>query len=239
MWLPPQPLGSLGRAIVGWSERLLGWSHRNQRIVPTKSPVKVNLGSGLYVAPGWINIDGSLKALLAKCPAPLLRRSYSLITAPAVASAQQFVALLKNNLFIHHDLKYGIPLPDRSADFIYSSHMLHHLYYDQAVALLKEAKRVLKPGGTIRIAVPDLEYIISLYQRGQRQAALGYFFYPSVPRGELSTRRYQYDFVLLRNLLLATGFEAPRRCAFATGTVPDLSQLDRLPEETLYVEAQA
>jgi predicted SAM-dependent methyltransferase len=83
---------------------------------------------------------------------------------------------------VHYNLKYGVPLPDSSADFIFTSHTLHHFYRDEAMALLRDAFRVLKSGGTIRIAVPNLEYIFSLYQRyqrGEREQALKFFFYPS------------------------------------------------------------
>lgn len=223
-------------AIVTGIERCAGWMHRAQRVVPSKSPVKVNLGSGLFVAPGWVNIDGSIKALIKGWPTLLLRRIYPLIDTSGT-SEQEFITLLRENIFIHHDLKYGIPLPDSCADFIYSSHMLHHLYRDDASKLLREVLRVLKPGGTIRLAVPDLEYIFSLYQQGNREKALGYIFY-SKPRGDLFTRRYQYDYSLLSALLGAAGFVDIRRCSFREGKTPDLERLDRLPEQSLFVEAR-
>jgi SAM-dependent methyltransferase len=223
-------------AIVTAIERCADWMHREQRFVPSKSPVKVNLGSGLFVAPGWVNIDGSIKALITGWPTFLLRRIYPLIDTSGT-SEQEFITLLRENIFVHHNLKYGIPLPDSCADFVYSSHMLHHLYRDAASKLLGEVLRVLKPGGTIRLAVPDLEYIFSLYQRGKREQALEYFFY-SVPRGDLFTRRYQYDYSLLRALLNETGFVDICRCSFREGKTPDLEGLDRLPEQSLFVEAQ-
>jgi SAM-dependent methyltransferase len=235
---PVHSYGRLGRSAIGAIERFFGWLNRHQLITPTQTQVKVNLGSGLYVAPGWINIDGSLKTLLTRCPKFLIRRAYSLLTTTDIASKDEFVRLLKDNLFVHHNLKYGIPLHDESADFVFSSHVLHHLYYWEAFSLLKEAFRVLKPHGVIRVVVPDLEFIISLYQRGQRQAALGYFFYSPSPCSDLSKRHYQYDFVLLREMLVAAGFRNVRRCEFRVGGVPDIALLDRMPEESLYVEAE-
>jgi SAM-dependent methyltransferase len=237
--MPARARSASARAAIDLVERALGWWHRHQRVSPGGSPVKVNLGSGLYVAPGWINIDGSIKAALAGCPEPLLRLAYRSLSMPAVGSEEEFIALLKNHVFVHHNLRHGIPLPDYCADFAYSSHVLHHLYYEQAAALLKDVHRILRPGGVARIVVPDLEYIISLYQRGQRQEFLSYFFYSSEVRGQLSTRHYQYDFVLLRDLLASVGFRDVRRCAFRVGQVPDLDALDRMPSESLYVEASA
>jgi predicted SAM-dependent methyltransferase len=116
--------------------------------------------------------------------------------------------------------------------------VIHHLYKDQAHRLLTDAWRVLKPCGTIRIAVPDLEYIIALYLRGQREEAIEkYFFYPSALRSELSIRHYQYDFVLLKRLLESAGFNHVRRCSCHQGDTPDIDSLDRLSSETLFVEA--
>ena len=61
------------------------------------------------------------------------------------------------------DLTRGIPDPDASADFCYSSHVLEHLNHEEAEGFIAEQYRVLKPGGIIRIAVPDLETITRNY----------------------------------------------------------------------------
>jgi predicted SAM-dependent methyltransferase len=50
-----------------------------------------------------------------------------------------------------------VPLADGEADVVYHSHVLEHLTYDGGRAFLKDCARVLKPGGTLRIVVPDLE----------------------------------------------------------------------------------
>src|SRR5215472_3122285 len=217
-------------------ERIVGRLHHARRIAPGPPPVKVNLGSGLFVAHGWINLDASLKALLKGWPAFALRAVYPLLLNSDL-KCEEFVRLLRNERFVHHDLRYGLPFPDASVDFLYISHALHHLYRAEAVKLLGDCIRTLKPGGTIRIVVPDLEYIMSLYLQGRRERALSYFFYES-PRSELFSRRYQYDFFLLRDLLESTGFRDVRRCAYQKGRTPDLGCLDRMPEESLFAEAQ-
>lgn len=120
--------GYLIRRSVDEVERFFGWLYKWQRIEPTMHPVKVNLGSGLYVAPGWINIDGSVKTLFAKLPQFAVRRAYSLATVKDTHSRDEFVTLLGAHQFVYHNLKYGIPFRDSSVDFIFSSHVLHHLY---------------------------------------------------------------------------------------------------------------
>ena len=217
-------------------ERIAGRLHRARRIAPGPPPVKVNLGSGMFVARGWINLDASLKVLLKGWPAFALRAVYPLLVNSDL-KWEEFVTLLRNERFVHHDLRYGLPFPDASVDFLYISHALHHLYRAEAAKLLGEVIRTLKRGGTIRIVVPDLEYIMSLYQQGKRDRALSYFFYES-PRSELFSCRYQYDFLLLRDLLESTGFRDVGRCAYQEGRTPDLGCLDRMPEESLFVEAR-
>lgn len=61
------------------------------------------------------------------------------------------------------DLSRGIPLADASCDLVYLSHVLEHLKQGEARAFLLDCFRVLKPGGVIRVAVPDLEQICRLY----------------------------------------------------------------------------
>ena len=64
---------------------------------------------------------------------------------------------------IQHDLSRGIPLPDASCTVVYNSAVLEHMRCANALAFLLECHRVLKPGGTIRVGVPDLERLCRLY----------------------------------------------------------------------------
>lgn len=64
---------------------------------------------------------------------------------------------------LKHDLKKPLPYDDNTVIFIYSEHLIEHLTVKEGVALLSECRRVLKPGGVIRIATPDLDYIVLKY----------------------------------------------------------------------------
>jgi predicted SAM-dependent methyltransferase len=59
----------------------------------------------------------------------------------------------------------GVPLDDGAADFVYHSHVLEHLTRDDGERFLQECYRILKPGGILRIAVPDLEDAAREYLR--------------------------------------------------------------------------
>jgi predicted SAM-dependent methyltransferase len=100
---------------------------------------------------------------------------------------------------------------DNSCDLIYSSHTLE--YFDQyaARAVLAEWTRVLKPGGTLRLAVPDFDALIQVYKlTGELQKILGPLY------GRMSIRtnteeitvyhKTTYNFETLRELLVETGF---------------------------------
>lgn len=64
---------------------------------------------------------------------------------------------------IAHDLFEPLPFPEGSFDCVYHSHVLEHLDASAAKRLLRECYRVLKLGGVLRIAVPDLEGIARSY----------------------------------------------------------------------------
>ena len=63
------------------------------------------------------------------------------------------------------DITRGLPFADDSASVCYSSHVLEHLDKNKARVLIAECYRVLKPGATIRIVVPDLESVMREYLR--------------------------------------------------------------------------
>lgn len=64
---------------------------------------------------------------------------------------------------LRHHAASPLPFEDCSFDACYSSHLIEHLSPVDARLLLKEMHRVLKPGGIIRVVVPDLESIVRLY----------------------------------------------------------------------------
>jgi predicted SAM-dependent methyltransferase len=64
---------------------------------------------------------------------------------------------------LYWDLRKGIPFPDASVDAIYSSHLFEHLTYQQGQSVLAESMRVLKPGGTFSICVPNARIYIEVY----------------------------------------------------------------------------
>jgi predicted SAM-dependent methyltransferase len=211
---------------------------RRVRLGDNHGPVKVNIGSGIEVAPGWIHVDGSVHALVAGGPRPLLgllHRTSSIMRGSL--PRDEYVQRLSEHRFIHHELEEGLPFETDSVDYIFCSHVVEHFFRSDAQFLLREMQRVLRPGGVARVCVPDLEHAVRLYSEGEKAAALDYFFVDG-PSGYYRRHRYLYDFDLLCDAMDAAGFVDVRRCAFREGAVPDLDRLDNRPEETLYVEGR-
>ena len=204
---------------------------------PVAEAVKVNLGCGLAVANGWLNIDGSLNALVASWPRFLIRSSI-ILQGKELLFLRDYCLLLRSHRFIHHDLSYGIPFQDNTVDFVYSSHFLEHLPRRDGQKLLLEAYRVLKKGGKIRICVPDLLYAISLYNNGEKEKMLENYFFIDDQESHFARHKYMYDFELLQSSLSQAGFVKVRRFFYREGSVPDLDILDNRPDDTLYVEGE-
>ena len=61
------------------------------------------------------------------------------------------------------DIRRGFPFGDEKVDACYASHVLEHLARANARQFILECFRVLKPGGIIRLVVPDLEAIARQY----------------------------------------------------------------------------
>ncbi len=71
---------------------------------------------------------------------------------------------------IGHNLLKGIPFSNDAFELVYHSHVLEHFSKQDGEKFIKECFRVLKPGGIIRIAIPNLEEIALNYLFFLKQA---------------------------------------------------------------------
>jgi len=88
-------------------------------------------------------------------------------------------ASLPRNIDIAHDLTSGKPFPiaDDSIAAAYSSHVFEHIKDEHVSFVLRDAHRVLKPGGYLRLSCPDIE----LYVRAFLEKDLDFFHYRDHP----------------------------------------------------------
>lgn len=72
------------------------------------------------------------------------------------------------------DRAYPLERPDNSVTEIYASHTLEHFSHTIVLQVLKDWVRVLKPGGRLRIAVPDLRWVATKYLANEPVNIQGY-----------------------------------------------------------------
>jgi predicted SAM-dependent methyltransferase len=116
----------------------------------------VNIGCGLWAGKNWINLDGSWNSWFAN--RPILAR----IVSPMIGAGWK--AWPRGIMFAN--ISGGrIPLKSDCADFIFTGHFVEHLTRDEAQVFVGECLRILKPGGVLRIIVPNLEGAARKYLR--------------------------------------------------------------------------
>lgn len=94
-------------------------------------PLRLNIGAGEQPIDGYVSLDRKLG-----------HEAYPLPKHISIGVEQ-------------------VELKDNSVDEIYSSHVLEHFSYAGTHLVLREWVRVLKPGGTIRLAVPNFDWIMA------------------------------------------------------------------------------
>jgi SAM-dependent methyltransferase len=68
------------------------------------------------------------------------------------------------------DIREALPFASDTFDAVYHSHVLEHLTPQEGQRLMAECWRVLRPGGLLRVVIPDLETIATLYLEKLRRA---------------------------------------------------------------------
>ena len=101
--------------------------------------LRLNLGAGAAVLPGFTNLDEGYQE--QGCCADGFNRLW----APA----------------------FPLPYAAETVDEVRASHLLEHFSHQETAAVLADWVRALKPGGLLRVAVPDFDRIIEKYQSGE------------------------------------------------------------------------
>jgi SAM-dependent methyltransferase len=143
------------------------------------------------------------------------------------------------------DIREGLPLATDSIDYAVAIHALPEIPLPEITPVLRELRRVLKPGAPLRLALPDLIKGVRAYERGDRE----YFHVPDEDAesigGKLITQLIWYgysrtlfvpDFV--EELLRKADFAEVRHCAYreTTSTFPEIIELDNREQESLFIE---
>jgi predicted SAM-dependent methyltransferase len=144
------------------------------------------------------------------------------------------------------DIRDGLPLPDDGLDYIASVHALPMIPYPDLVPVLQELRRVLRPGGVLRLVLPDLDKGIKAYLAGDRT----HFLVPDEDEPTLGGQFivhmlwYGYSVTLFTeefatSLLERAGFGRVDVCSIGrtAGPFSEIVELDNREHESLYIEA--
>jgi hypothetical protein len=219
----------------------------NSRVGKPRGLMRLHLGCGTHVVPGWVNVDGSWNARLAHHP--YLRRT---IGALGLIPRKQAHLKWEGDL-ICHNLRRRLPFSDESVSCVYAAHVLEHLYHEDALRLLLECHRVSEAGGIVRMVVPDLRAMVTRYLARETNApgadcdqpftaddlniALG-FRMPSRPRGsavyqvytaltDFHSHKWMYDAESLCDLFQKTGFVDVGRRAPFDSRIPGIESVEQ------------
>lgn len=111
------------------------------------------------------------------------------------------------------DLRKPLPFSDETFEVVYHSHVLEHIRPGDAPSFIRECYRVLRPNGTIRVVVPDLETIVREYLKALESALANH------PGAD-----HDYDWMLLELYDQAVREESGglAKTYLASGDIPNL-----------------
>jgi predicted SAM-dependent methyltransferase len=211
--------------------------------------MRLNVGSAGAITPGWTNVDSSPSVWFSShLQLAKLLRFIGLIEG----EQWKLIQSGRNHHIVWANATRRLPFDDASVEVIYSCHMLEHLDATEVQQCLKEFMRLLKPGGILRLALPDLRFHIDKYLKtGDADAFInGTLLGRAKPRtlkghllravlGDRISHSWMYDGQSLVHLLTNSGF-ANARCLSPGETMIDhageLNLFERA-EESVYVEA--
>jgi predicted SAM-dependent methyltransferase len=144
------------------------------------------------------------------------------------------------------DIRAGLPIESDSIDYVVSIHALQDLPYLDVLPALRELRRVMRPGGVLRLGLPDLDRAIDAYKRGDA----GYFYIGDEEARSISGKlivqmtwygssRMMFTHQFIEELLEKAEYRDVTPCALGEtcSSFPEIVALDNRPRESLFVEA--
>ncbi len=149
-------------------------------------------------------------------------------------------------LDLNWDLTKPLPFPDNSVDFIFNEHFIEHLSVESARSSLIDFRRVLKKGGVMRIAMPDLEGVVEIYldKKWKARPFIKTFKLDFIKtKAELLNislrwwgHQWLYDWEELERRLKETGYKNITQCKRHKSKHNDLQNLEIREESVLIAE---
>jgi SAM-dependent methyltransferase len=191
------------------------------------SDLHAQYGCGFSAPAGWRNFDASPTLRFERLP--VLGKLYT-------KNQSRFPANVE-----YGDIVAGLPLPAASCAAVYASHVLEHLCLTDFRVALGNTLRLLRPNGTFRLVVPDLEASIKRYiaspdagaaEAFLRETSLGIERRARGVRGVAeavlghSPHLWMWDYKALERELQQAGFVDVKRCGFGDSPDPMFSLVE-------------
>jgi predicted SAM-dependent methyltransferase len=93
------------------------------------------------------------------------------------------------------DVTETFPFPNASFQYVFGEHLVEHVPYQHGLAMLGECHRILRPGGRIRLATPNLLKWLALFEPDKSPASVQ-FLQEALKFGSLATAPMPECFVL-------------------------------------------
>jgi predicted SAM-dependent methyltransferase len=147
---------------------------------------------------------------------------------------------------LYLDVRKPFPFEPSTFIHVYSEHMIEHLTPSQAHFMLSECWRVLQPGGRLRVATPNLVFLINLYGADKSPMQQRYMAWAAQASGLPAEQtqdayiinhfvrawghRFIYDEKSLRRAFEKAGFSEITACRPGESSSGDLRGLENLRE---------
>lgn len=191
---------------------------------------RLHVGCGNILLEGWLNITYETREKYGE-----IRRS-------------------GRGWWLNYDVRKKLPFNDGTIQYIAGSHFIEHLDLNEGMDFFREAFRVMKKGGVIRVSCPDLGVYARHYISGNKDFFENSFirqactFQNAVTSGEIfaakaydsgGAHKWFYDFDSLKHVLALAGFIQIKKVTRLQSQVPDVEKIEPADREieTIYVEA--
>ena len=189
---------------------------------------KVNFGCFHQILDGWINVDFVLRhIIISKIP-----------FLPYVLYRLKFLRkeiYLKHKTGVFKKIKYGdvrkkLKFRDNSVDYIFLSHMLEHLYKEEAGFFIGECYRIMKKGASMRLELPDFRLLVKQYEENinakeDKWKAMSIFnsmLYEPNEKDQPVGHKFMYDEFSLKHALEKEGFRNCKTYDLGKGNFPNV-----------------
>jgi hypothetical protein len=84
-------------------------------------------------------------------------------TESGARTAPGAIARVDGHMYLEHDVTSPLPAGDATFRWAFSEHFIEHVQPGAAIAWLQDVRRVLEPGGHLRVSTPDLHKYVAAY----------------------------------------------------------------------------